>query len=312
MGVAETVSRAGEWSIQRLVAATGRRLAEGEAPWLDGPLGTEAAGPAVYERFAAEAGLAAEVNPPGAGLLTSFGELAGPECDPSAVHPLIRRFYERTVEFGADVWLEWRGIVGFGARTLVALVSPQIQQFNLPLGPLEAARGMRSDIVRLSDPATGRMEYAGWLRHVEASRRVLYAGFYTTCTPPRAPGPCIKAVFPVPRGATTVILRPISHPDGSFTLVTDRRGFGAPGFYRLHGTRDALRVRRFSVHEEIHNHVDPQGVMRTDHRICYLGRQFVHMHYKVAVRTSSTDTISPSIVQDSSSKTTLSHTGFHD
>jgi hypothetical protein len=96
-------------------------------------------------------------------------------------------------------------------------------------------------------------------------------------------------VFPVPRGATTVILRPISHPDGSFTLVTDRRGFGAPGFYRLHGTGDALRVRRFSVHEEIHNYVDPRGVMRTDHRIRYLGRQFVHMHYRVAARASSTE-----------------------
>jgi hypothetical protein len=288
MGVTEMVSRVGEWSIQRLVAATGRRLAGGEAPWLDGPLGgAEPIGPAVYERFAAEHGLEAEVNPPGAGLLTRFEELAGPECDPAAVHPLIRAFYERTVDFSADVWLEWQGIVGVGARTLVALVSPRMQQFNLPLGAIEAAQGMRSDIVRLSDPATGRMAYAGWLRHVQASRRVLYAGFYTTATPPRAPGPCIKAVFPVPHGATTVILRPVSHADGSFSLDTRGRGFGAPGFYRLHGVPHALRVRRFAVHEQIHNYVDAQGVMRTDHRIRYLGRQFVHMHYKVTPRTAS-------------------------
>lgn len=285
MIVADAVSRLGEWSIQRLVAVTGRRLRAGDAPWLDGPLGgAGAVGPAVYERVAADAGLALEVNPPGAGLLEPFEALAGPECDPAAVHPLIRRFYERTGEFEMDVWVEWRGLMGEGARLLVALVSPRMQQLNLPLTPLQASRGMTSDIVRLSDPATGRMAYAGWLRHVQASRRVLYAGFYTTCTPPRAPGPCIKAVFPVPRGATTVVLRPRSHGDGSFSLTTEGAGWGDAGFYRLHGRPDALRVRRFGVRETIHNYVDPQGVMRTDHRIRYLGQAFVQMHYKVAPR----------------------------
>ena len=278
-------ARVGEWTIQRLVAATGRRLRAGDAPWLDGPLGgAGAVGPAVYERVAADAGLVMDVNPPGAGLLERFDALAGPECDPAAVHPTIRRFYERTGEFEMDVWVEWRGLMGAGARLLVALVSPRMQQLNLPLTSLQASRGMTSDIVRLSDPVTGRMTYAGWLRHVQSSGRVLYAGFYTTCTPPRAPGPCIKAVFPVPRGATTVILRPRSHADGSFSLTTEGAGWGDAGFYRLHGRPDALRVRRFGVRETIHNYVDAQGVMRTDHRIRYLGQEFVQMHYKVDPR----------------------------
>jgi hypothetical protein len=285
MMVVDGLARAGEWSIQRLVAATGRRLRVGDAPWLDGPLGgSGAVGPAVYERVAADAGLVMDVNPPGAGLLERFDALAGPECDPAAVHPAIRGFYERTGEFEMDVWVEWSGLMGAGARLLVALVSPRMQQLNLPLTSLQASRGMTSDIVRLSDPATGRMSYAGWLRHFQASGRVLYAGFYTTCAPPRAPGPCIKAVFPVPRGATTVILRPRSYADGSFSLTTEGAGWGDAGFYRLHGRPDALRVRRFGVRETIHNYVDAQGVMRTDHRIRYLGQEFVQMHYKVAPR----------------------------
>lgn len=285
MGVVDAVSRVGEWSIQRLVAATGRRVAAGDAAWLDGPLGgAGAVGPGVYRRVAEQAGLAVEVDPPGAGLLDDFGVLAGPECEPAAVHPAIRRFYERTGDFGMDVWIEWRGVVGAGARLLVALVSPRMEQLNLPLTMVQASRGMTSELVRLSDPATGRMAYAGWLRHVQASRRVLYAGFYTTCTPPRAPGPCLKAAFPVPHGATTVILRPRSHADGSFTLTTHGRGWGDAGFYRLHGRPGALRVRRFGVRETIHNYVDAAGVMRTDHRIRYLGQEFVHMHYKVTER----------------------------
>ncbi|HEX8832459.1 MAG TPA: hypothetical protein VF705_14890 [Longimicrobium sp.] len=285
MFISDAVSRVGEWSIQRLVAATGRRLRAGDEPWLDGPLGgAGAVGAGVYGRIAAERGLAVDVNPPGAGLLEHFDELAGPECDPAVVHPEIRRFYERTGEYTMDAWVEWRGVMGAGARLLVALVSPRMEQLNLPLTPLAASRGITSDIVRLADPATGRMAYAGWLRHVRASRRVLYAGFYTPCTPPRAPGPCIKAVFPVPRGATTVILRPRSHPDGSFSLTTHGSGWGDAGFYRLHGTAPALRVRRFGVREVLHNYVDADGVMRTDHTIRYMGQEFMRMHYKVTRR----------------------------
>lgn len=282
MLVADAVSKAGEWSIQRLVAATGRRLRAGDEPWLDGPLGgAGAVGAGVYERFAAQAGLYVDANAPGAGLLERFGDLAGPGCDPSLVHPSIRRFYERTAGHTMDAWVEWRGVMGAGAKLLVAPVSPRMQQLNLPLTSLQASRGITSQIVRLSDPATGRVAYAGWLRHLQASRRVLYAGFYTLCTPPRAPGPCIKAVFPVPRGATTVILRPRSHPDGSFSLTTHGSGWGDAGFYRLHGTAAALRARRFGVRETLHNYVDGDGVMRTDHTVRYLGQEFMQMHYKV-------------------------------
>ena len=48
---------------------------------------------------------------------------------------------------------------------------------------------------------------------------------------PRATGPCVKTVFPLPNGNAIVILRPEAQADGSLVLLSDGHRFGDPGFY---------------------------------------------------------------------------------
>ena len=42
------------------------------------------------------------------GIVASLDELAGPEFDPGAVHPLVREFYEHTTRFTLDIVPRWR------------------------------------------------------------------------------------------------------------------------------------------------------------------------------------------------------------
>jgi hypothetical protein len=44
---------------------------------------------------------------PDVGIVPSLEELAGPDLDPDAVHPLVREFYEHTTRFALDIVPEW-------------------------------------------------------------------------------------------------------------------------------------------------------------------------------------------------------------
>ncbi len=212
-----------------------------------------------------------------------FDALAGPDFDPSLVDPEVRRFYEQTVGYDMDVWAEWGGLFKSFAWLLISLVSRDIQQFNLPLTPLESSRGISSDVLRLADRLTGEVQYTGWLRQVRATGHVLFAGFYTLCRPPGSNGAYVKVVFPLPGGSVTVLLRPENLPDGSFRLVSAGRRFGEPGYYRLfRASKEQMRVRYLPLKESIHVYTDEAGSLRTDHLFYFWGSRLLSLHYKIA------------------------------
>lgn len=107
-------------------------------------------------------------------------------------------------------------------------------QLPLPLSPLAPSHGMSSDVISLTNRRTGRAEYAGWLRKAVATTSVMYAGFYSTCTPPAFGEPRVKVAFPLPSGSAKVILRPKNGDDRSVRLISAGRGFGDSGYYRIH------------------------------------------------------------------------------
>src|SRR4029079_13463779 len=45
---------------------------------------------------------------PDVGIVGNFDDLAGPDFDPAAAHPLVREFYEHTTRFTLDIDPEWR------------------------------------------------------------------------------------------------------------------------------------------------------------------------------------------------------------
>jgi hypothetical protein len=275
-----------EWSIQRWMLTTGRKVRVEDAPWLAGPIGKERIGVGLYREYAQETGLKAVTDDPDAGLLPDFAALSGASFDPSLVRPEIRDFYERTARYGLDVRPEWSRVFMYPPKTLIYLVSRNIQQLNLPISPSETDAGMSSEVIRLSDPATRATLYAGWLRRSAATGAVIYAGFYTTCGLPDHGGRFVKVVFPLPDGSATVVLRPENRPDGSLVLVSDGDGFGHAGYYRVHrGPDGTLLAKYMPIKEEIHVFVDRSGTLRTDHTLALWKARFLTLHYEISRRS---------------------------
>jgi hypothetical protein len=277
-----------EWLIQQWVQSTGTVVRLDDAPWLAGPIGTRRIGQNFYQTYADYAGLELSTNTTGAGLLPDFSCLRGGDFVPEQVDDEIRRFYERTTDYALDVWSQWHGPLQPFAKTLIMLVSRDIQQLNLPLSPLETGYGMSSDIIQLIDRQTGSVAYTGWLRRTVATDAIIYAGFYTTCHPSAGPGPCVKVVFPLPQGSATVILRPENQADGSLKLVSAGTGLGGPGYYRVHHVSDtAVRVKYVPIKETIHVYRDSHQVLRTNHTFAFWHIPFLTLHYKITPKRSS-------------------------
>ncbi|MGI8858699.1 MAG: hypothetical protein ACR2HO_00860 [Rubrobacteraceae bacterium] len=272
-----------EWAIQRWMLTTGQQVRVEDAPWLAGPIGKERIGAGFYEEYAQEAGLEIVTDDPDAGLLPEFDALAGGAFDPLLVRPEIRDFYERTARHGLDVRPQWSRVFRYPPKTLIHLVSRNIQQLNLPISPSGADAGMSSELIRLSDPATRAIPFTGWLRRSAATGAVIYAGFYTTCELPDHGGRFVKVVFPLPDGSATVVLRPENRPDGSFALVSNGDGFGDAGYYRVHrGPDGTLLAKYMPVKEEIHVYVDRSGTLRTTHTLALWKARFLTLRYEIS------------------------------
>ena len=271
-----------EWFIELLVRATGKRVRKSDAPWLDcflgkpGPIGSS-----IYERIAAESGLRVRA-PKDAGLLSSFSLLRGPTFDPFAVRPEIRDFYEHAAQYKLEVWTEVSLTGRFFLWLLVEFISRRMDQLNFPISSLEVARGMSSEVIQLFDPASGVTRATGWLRRLKSSGNVIYAGIYSVVQVPGEDNPCVKVTFPC-RGSANVYLRPVAHPDGSFGLDSSGSAWGRSGFYRIVDLGlDFWRVRNFTtLHELFRVYVDPEGTLRTDHTVSFLGLTIIRLHYKM-------------------------------
>jgi hypothetical protein len=62
--------------------------------------------------------------------------------------------------------------------------------------------------------------------------KVIFLGIYSLCTLPSGK-PCVKAVFPLPKGNATVIMSPTVGQNGELILDSTGKKFADPGFYFL-------------------------------------------------------------------------------
>ncbi|HYT80477.1 MAG TPA: hypothetical protein VEQ37_14735 [Actinomycetota bacterium] len=87
----------------------------------------------------------------GGGLLPSFDALASPDFDPRRLQPPIVAFYQRTTDWRLDVWSQWCPPVWPVGWLLSAVFARRLQQFALPLRPLDVALGMDRRVMRVCD-----------------------------------------------------------------------------------------------------------------------------------------------------------------
>jgi hypothetical protein len=218
---------------------------------------------------------------PDAGLLPDFAALRGRAFDPDHVDPRIRDFYQRTARYRLAVDARWSPLFLPLGWLLVGTVSRRIAQLNFPLRAREAATGMTSGVLRLCDPATGETGFTGWLRTQPATGHAVYVGLYGIAHPPGEAGPCVRVIFPLPHGSSTVLLRPSVGADGSFRLISDGRRFGEAGYYRIHQGRDGVRRARYvlALKESFRLWAAPDGVVHTDHQVRFFRLPILRLRY---------------------------------
>jgi hypothetical protein len=279
------VGTCGELFINTLIRLCGRRYTPRDVSWLLGPIGGATIGDRPYEEVARAEQLSIERLATTGGLLPDFAVLASGSFDPTRVDPRIRDFYEHTARYRLDTWATAYFPARLALWLLVTTISRRVQQLDLPLDGLDTARGIASEIILLRD-SSGAVRYTGWFRRRVHDGRVLFTGFYMTQQIPADDVACVKAVFPMPDGNATVVLRPVNDGTG-FRLTSVGTGFGDAGFYRVQRSGDGMRIWRVAhLHDTFHVYIDQEGCVRGDHEIRFLGVGVITLHYRMAPKVS--------------------------
>jgi len=87
------------------------------------------------------------------------------------------------------------------------LFSQRINQLNIPTKEIKKSEVLTSEIIKLYNKKTQEIKYTIWLRKIQSTGVIIYSGVYGICKLPSGTT-CIKAVFPLPKGNATVILKP--------------------------------------------------------------------------------------------------------
>lgn len=269
-----------DWVTQRWVQITGRRVALADVPWLVGPSGSvHGIGADFFAQWGERNGL--RVLPPSRddGLVDGMVALAGPRFDPSAVHTRIDDFYAHTAAYDLRIEPRWSGPFRLVGWLIARLFARRLAQLNMPLSSRELRGGFESRIVRLADDA-GSVRHTAWVRTAIETGRPAFVGEYGTVHIPGHDGPCIKVVFPLPNGNAIIVLRPRADPGDGFSLVSDGKSFGDPGFYFTVLADDGEVWARYvrTMKEALSLRVD-DGVMTASHRFRVFGLPFLELRY---------------------------------
>lgn len=274
-----------QFLIQRWLWISGKKINIQENSWMSGPSGLSTTiGDRYYQIFAEQEELSVNKDKEG-GLLQHFDAVLNPK-DPllSQLNPRIKHFYEHTALYKLEVWAEWYHPLQWFAKILIRTVSKRMNQLNIPLSPLATSRGMSSEIISLRNTNDEKQVYACWLRKLSMTNEVVYAGFYSFCQTPALPYPCVKVVFPLPKGNVTVILRVEIQSDGSVKLISDNQYTNGPGYYRTLNLDNTFRkIKKIPLQETIHVFEDEEGVLRTDHLFYFMRIKMLHLHYKMVL-----------------------------
>ena len=221
------------------------------------------------------------------GIVGSLDELAGPDFDPAAVHPLVREFYERTTRFTLDIVPEWRRWVLPGYLLYRTALARPLGQANVPMNQRAAQRGVRGRIDTVTVPGAdgaGPTTVRGWIRSYADTDEPIYVGIYTTYrhTDQGSERGYVSVGFPVPGGSFTATLLPRARPDGGLVLTSRGDDLPHPGHYLTaidarDGRLTALAVHGFA--EQLDVHVDDAGRLRAEHAFSVFGIPFLVLHY---------------------------------
>ena len=222
-----------DWFTQQWVILWGRRINMQAQDWLIGPIGElNGIGDNFIYQLAEKEHLEIRRNQENKGLLASINVLNLSTQQLAHLNLLVINFYEQTANYNLQLKVKWNPFFKFFAWWVKRLFSNRIQQLNIPMHNTKTGENLHSEIIHLYDKATDSIKYTIWFRKNLATNEVIYSGVYGTCILPNG-STCIKAVFPLPKGNATVIMKPSINEHGDLILTSAGKTFGNAGFYFL-------------------------------------------------------------------------------
>ncbi len=225
------------------------------------------------------------------GIVATLDDLAGPDFDPSTVHPLVREFYERTTRFTLDIVPEWRPWVMPGYLFYRTALARPLGQANVPMNQRQAQRGVRGRIDTIllpGDAADTPTTLRGWIRAYADTDEPIYVGIYTTY---RHQGRGYVSVgFPLPSGSFTATLLPRARRGGGLVLTSRSDTLQHPGHYLSAIDPVDRRLTTLAVHgfaEQLDVYVDDDGRLRADHAFAVFGLPFLVLRYRMGRKADS-------------------------
>lgn len=161
-----------------LLGALGLRLRRSRASARDVPLSPLRGGWFVGPDYPERSGVATVEEP--LGEVDDLSVFARPEFDPKAVHPAVRRFYERTSEYDLAYRTTWHRGFRLGAA-FASHLTTRLGQLNLP-APDEAnrVRRLRSRFVGVDPAADPRTDARAWVRTDPTTGEAVFVAVYAT------------------------------------------------------------------------------------------------------------------------------------
>jgi hypothetical protein len=233
MNLAHGMQKFQDWFTQQWVILWGRKINPNEYLWLIGPFGEiNGIGEDFIFQLALKENLLVIRNTTSKGLLQSISNLNLTEIDIKNLSLKVIDFYEKTADYDLKLNVNWNPFFKVFGYLVNRLFSKRINQLNIPIENIKESESILSEIIQLFSNENHELKYTIWLRKFKSTGKVIYSGIYTTCTLPSSKT-CIKAIFPLPKGNATVILKPSVGYKNELILDSSGVKFGDAGFYFL-------------------------------------------------------------------------------
>lgn len=232
MNLAFTTQKLQDWFTQQWVILWGRKINPTDYPWLIAPFGElNGIGEEFIYQLAKKENLIVIRNSTSKGLLNSINELNLTDNQLENLSKKVIDFYECTANYNLEFNVKWNSFFTFFGYLVNQLFSQRINQLNIPTKNITHSEDLESEIITLNNP-NNEVKYTIWLRKFKTSGKVIYSGIYSTCVLP-SNRTCIKAVFPLPKGNATVIMKTSIGNEKELILDSSGKKFGDAGFYFL-------------------------------------------------------------------------------
>lgn len=233
MKLAYTMQKFQDWFTQQWVIIWGRKINPSENVWLIGPFGElNGIGEKFIYQLAKKENLTIVRDSNSKGLLDSISNLNLSENEIKKLSIKVIDFYEKTATYKLQFNVKWNPMFKMLGYLVNRLFSQRINQLNIPTHNTQSSENLTSEIIELISKNTNEVKYTIWLRKFQSTGKVVYSGIYTTCMLPSGIT-CIKAIFPLPKGNATVIMKPSVGAKNELILDSSGKKFGDAGFYFL-------------------------------------------------------------------------------